>query len=129
MESYLKEQYDVIDDKYLSSVDDIKWYFEDNGYEWLDCGQGYATESASKIVHIDGKFYMVHFEAEIESSKQDRGDRLYFVERVKNVSYEEIEKPVEKDTSDTIFIIENYNKNMVEQLLRENGIRFRLEDK
>lgn len=97
MESYLKEEYGVIEDKKgLTKESDIEDYFEDNGRDYFDCGQGYYNEEAFVICKIGEKFYEVEVEAEIGSSKQDIGDRLYWVERISNVDYWEIPKPTPK---------------------------------
>lgn len=97
MESYLKEEYGVIEDKRgLTKESDIEDYFEDNGRDYFDCGQGYYNEEAFVICKIGQKFYEVEIEAEIGSSKQDIGDRLYWVERISNVDYWEITKPTPK---------------------------------
>lgn len=98
MEDYLKEEYDVFyDPKYLRDVEQISDYFKDNGYDLFDCGQGYSQDKAVVIVMIDDKFYEVSIVADIGSSWQDRGDRLYFVDGIESVTYKEIPKPERKD--------------------------------
>ena len=96
MEQYLIEQYNVIEDEnYLTSEEQIESYFKDYD-EIFDCGQGYYQEKATVTCKIGDKFYEVDIYAEIGSAKQDRGDRLYWVEKIDEVVYEEVPKPEEK---------------------------------
>ncbi len=98
MEEYLVKEYGVISDSaYLKEENDIKDYFMDCGPDLMDCGQGYYEDEATALVEISGKFYEVSIEATIESSKQDRGDRLYFVDEIKAVTWKEIPKPSPKE--------------------------------
>lgn len=98
-EEYLIKDYGMIyDATFLKTKDDIREYFEDMGYDLLDCGQGYyENEAGVKVMTQDGKYYDVLIKAEIESAKQDRGDRLYWVGSIKDVFYIEIDKPKEKE--------------------------------
>jgi len=97
LEDYLKEQYSVImDANWLKDVSQIEEYFSEDYHELFECGQGYYQDEAEKIVFIDNKFYCVKMKAEIYSAKQDRGDRLYWVENLESVTYSEIPKPEEK---------------------------------
>lgn len=80
----------------LTTPNDIVGYFNDEGYDLLDCGQGYYTEEAKIKVFIDGKSYEVTIKGEIDSAKQDRGDRLYWIESIESVTYEEIPTPEPK---------------------------------
>lgn len=98
LEDYLIKEYGVIKDaKWLKDTSQIEDYFKDHGYDLLDCGQGYSQDEAEQIICIGNLFYLVKVEAEIESSKQDRGDRLYWVERIESVTYELIDKPLPKE--------------------------------
>jgi hypothetical protein len=96
MEDYLKEDYGVIEDEYLTDETKIVSFFKDYAYEDFDCGQGYYQEENTYTCKIDDKFYQVYVLAEIGSSKQDRGERLYWVEDIKKVEYREIPKPTPK---------------------------------
>lgn len=97
-EKYLFEEYDLFEDKnWLTKREDIVEYFEENGADFLDCGQGYSQDETSILCKVGDKFYIVDIEAEIGSQKQDRGDRLYWVEDIESVSYEEVDKPLPKD--------------------------------
>lgn len=131
METYLKEQYGVFEDEqYLLSESDIKDYFKGNGYEWLDCGQGYYQDEADLIVKIDEKFYDVHISAEIGSSKQDRGDRSYYVERITDVAYKEIPKPELKPLSHSTIHIDATAEQLMWLLdqLKERNIKHSIFD-
>ena len=97
MEQYLIDEYDVFEDiKGLRYVDNIEPYFEDCGREYFDCGQGYYQDTADLIVKIGNRFFDVRIEAEVWSDKQDRGDRLYYVNNITSVTYTEIHKPLPK---------------------------------
>lgn len=95
-EQYLIDDWSIVEDRYLKHELEIESYFKDMGYEYFDCGQGYSQDIAEIIVKIGCKFYKVTMKAEIGSQKQDRGERLYWVEGIENVTYEEIEKPIPK---------------------------------
>ena len=98
MEKYLEDEYNVFEDEnYLSREEEIEDYFKDCGREWLDCGQGYYQDQVTIICKVGNDFFKVSIEAELGSSKQDYGDRLYWVERIKYVNYEKIEKPKPKE--------------------------------
>jgi len=117
LENYLIEQYEVImNKKYLKHTSQIPDYFNDRYYDMFDCGQGYAQDEVEVMVFINNKFYSVKIMAEIGSQKQDRGDRLYWVEGIESISVEEIEKPKEK-----LKKIYKYNFNI--ELLAEDKIK------
>ncbi len=80
----------ITDEKWLKSIDDIEAYFKDEGSYFLPCGQGYATDEADVFVGIGDKYYRVTIMAEIESAKQDCGDRLYWVEKIDSVTFVEV---------------------------------------
>lgn len=125
MEQYLVEDYGVVEDKrYLTKEEDIESYFEDNAYDYFDCGQGYYQDEASIICCIENKFYNVTINAEIGSQKQDRGDRLYWVEYIKSVIYEEIKKPNPKSRMVITYkvCVTDEEKHRLENFMNENGI-------
>lgn len=129
MEQYLKDQYNVYEDsKWLKDESQIVETFKVIGADHLDCGIGYLQEAAEVICHINGKFYKVLIEAEIASSKQDRGERLYWVDYINNVTYEEIEKPNKKDVNLIVLRIEAYKKQEVINLLNSKGINFSFDE-
>lgn len=127
MEKYLIEQYDVIEDKnYLTSEDDIKDYFDDNGRDFLECGQGFYQDEAEAICKVGDKFYEVTIEAEIASAKQDVGDRLYWVDNISNVTYKEIDKPepLSKEKVQYNLMLTSQQKYALERFMKENYIEF-----
>ena len=122
-EKYLIKEYSVVyDKKYLKIEDDIKDYFKDNAYDYFDCGQGYYQDEAEIICMTqDGKFYKVKIVAEIISAKQDRGDRLYWVERIDSVNYNKIDKPKEKTKDLYLFswVLTEGQKTQVEKFVNK----------
>lgn len=123
MEKYLKDEYNVFEDeKYLTKDEDIEDYFKDCGQEWLECGQGYAQDETEILCKIGDKFYKVEIKAELGSSKQEYGDRLYWIDEISSVDYEEISKPEPKEkyvckyslvlTEDQKRALENYMEQL-----------------
>ncbi len=96
-DNYLEQDYNIIESgDWLKSKDDIDDYFRDSNH-LFECGQGYFQDTVESLVKtMDGKFYKVVTKAEIGSQKQDRGDRLYWVESIESVTFSEIEKPEPK---------------------------------
>ena len=118
MEQYLNDEWGVIEDpKWLTSPDQIEDYFKDCGGDFLDCGQGFCQEEADILVKIDDQYFSVHILAEIYSAKQDIGDRLYWVESIRQVTWKEIEKPAPKRRS-TIEISVNGPVDEIDALKR-----------
>ena len=103
MEDYLKKEYNIHSSEYLEKEEEIEEYFQDNGSLFFDCGQGYSENKVEFITMIENKFYQVNLKAEIESSKQDRGDRLYWVEKITEIIWKEIEKPLPKPRTEFVF--------------------------
>ncbi len=125
MEQYLKDDYNVIEDEnYLKSESDIKDYFGDLALDYMDCGQGYYTDEYDWICKIGEKFYEVHVKAEIGSSKQDYGDRLYWVESIESTTYNEIEKPLPKERCyhSYTFNITEENYKLLEEFISKNKL-------
>lgn len=123
MEKYLKDEYNVFEDeRYLTKEEDIEDYFKDCGQEWLECGQGYAQDEAEILCKIGDKFYKVEIKAELGSSKQEYGDRLYWIDEISSVEYKEISKPEPKEkyvckyslvlTEDQKRALENYMEQL-----------------
>lgn len=125
-EPYLKKEYDVYENKnYLKSPLQIVEYFKDRGADHFDCGQGYSQEEADILVKIGDKFYEVHMEAEIEGAKQDRGDRLYWVEKISSVTYKEVPKPLPKAREDKVYNLKQLSAEdikAIDELLSQRGI-------
>jgi len=90
------------DTKYLTSEDEIIGFFEDVAYDELDCGQGYYMVQGEAFAKIGDDYYLVEFKGDIESAKQDRGDRLYWVESVTNITYEAVESKIVFDTMNRV---------------------------
>ena len=123
----LKEQYNIFEDKkYLKSENDIIPVFSDIGPDYLDCGQGYYTDTTDIIAYVAGKFYKVTIYAEIMSAKQDRGERLYWVDDIKSVIYAEIPKPEPKSEELFTFYIKEYQVKDAIDVLKNAGIRYSL---
>ena len=124
IEQYLLDDYSIIQDiNYLKDEIQIKEYFDDIGYDF-DCGQGYYTDEITKYIKIGLKYYLVTIKAEIFSSKQNHGDRLYWVESIESVTYKEIEKPKPKELFRTVikvFVTEK-QKIGIMKYLEENNI-------
>jgi hypothetical protein len=123
----LKEQYNIFEDEnYLKSESAIVPLFSDIGYDYLDCGQGYYTDTTDIIAYIAGKFYKVTINAEITSAKQDCGDRLYWVDDIKSVTYIEIPNPEPKSEELFTFYIKEYQVKHAINVLKNAGIRYLL---
>lgn len=124
MESYLKEEYDVYESKYLKDESEIEDYFMDSGVDFFDCGQGYYQDEVDLIVKIEDKFFRVDIYAEIMSAKQDVGDRLYWVDGINEVEYKEIPKPLPKDRVDVTYnlTMTHSQKNRLEEFMKDNFI-------
>jgi len=122
MEEYLRKDFDVYENESLDNVDKIEDYFKDWWHEF-DCGQGYYDESITKTVKIGDKFYEVVITAEIESSKQDRGDRLYYVEGIESVTYKEIPKPLPKqaETFTYTFYLNKDKRLRLDEFIKDNA--------
>ena len=127
MEQYLINEYNVFEDEdYLTNENQIEEYFKDNGRDWLDCGQGYAQNEAEIICKIGEKFYNVSIEAEIGNSEQDYGDRLYYIDYISYVKYEEINKPLpkEKEIVEYELLLTKRQKKLLEDYMKEIHIKF-----
>ena len=82
---------DIIrDDECLYSPELIEGYFTDCYHEYFDCGQGYYEDEVTLFCQIGEKYYKVLLEAEVVSAKQDNGDRLYWVDCIHKVEWEEV---------------------------------------
>lgn len=120
MEEYLTKDFNVLQDsKWLKCEEQIESYFKEMYADYFECGQGFHQNEAEVLVKIGFNFYKVTIYAEILSSKQDRGDRLYWVESVEKVEWEEIPKPkplersglklyIKDITDDEIFVLKKY---------------------
>ena len=127
LDPILKKQYSIItDSRYLCEESDIVPYFKDSGIDFFDCGQGYSQDEATVIIAIHDTYYEVTMKASIMSSKQDRGDRLYWVEDITDVTYTEIPEPAYKNAELTPIYIEEYQLNNAIRALKDVGIKYLL---
>lgn len=110
-EQYLIDDWDIYESKYLKHELHIESNFIIGYHDFFDCGQGYYEDEIVKIVKIGANFYNVTIKAEIYSSKQDRGDRLYWVESIQSVTYAKIDKPLPKEKITTIYTITTSKDN------------------
>lgn len=85
----MKEYYES---PYLSSEEDIVSHFEDAGKSFFKCGEGEYEEEVSLVCKVGEDFFTVYLSAEIASSKQDIGDRVYFVDYISDISFEKWDK-------------------------------------
>ena len=124
LDPILKEQYNIIEDaENLSEVDDIEYYFSEC-YDDFDCGQGYYEDNITHIAYIDSKYYMVIITANIASAKQDRGDRLYWVEDISHVTFTEIDKPEYKNAELTYLYFREFELNNAMRVLKDADIKY-----
>lgn len=125
-EEYLKKDYDVYESPYLKSPLEIEDHFKEDGHDFFDCGEGYYQDEAEVLVKIGNKFYLVELYAEIGSEKQDRGDRLYHVEKIRSVKYSEVDKPLPKGREDRTIVFKDVSSDDMSKLmvfLRENNMK------
>lgn len=121
----LKKQYSIItDSRYLCEESDIIPYFEVCGIDFFDCGQGYSQDEATVIIAIHNKYYEVTMKASITSSKQDRGDRLYWVEDISDITYIEILKPKPKSEEIFVFYIKEYQVKSAIAVLQDADVEY-----
>jgi len=88
---------EIVENKWITQPHDIAAYFMDMGNDYLPCGQGYYTDEASVAVKIDEDYFIVQIQGEQCSSKQDRGDRLYWIEEITSVTFKPTTKKVIAD--------------------------------
>lgn len=125
IEQYLVDEYKVIHFSFLTHESDIKGWLEAEGDAYFDCGQGYATDEVDLIVATqDGKFYEVNVKAKLGSQEQDRGTRLYWVDRIKSVKYMEIPKPEPKLLFNYDFSVRltDVQRGMIDDLFKRMGV-------
>lgn len=124
IDEYLIKDHDVIQDtEYLKCQEQIENYFKDCGRDYFDCGQGYYQDGHHQIIKIKNKYFMVDIYANIVSAKQDIGERLYWVESIKKVEYNEIEKPKPLERENltlTLSGLSNGEKKYLISFVKEN---------
>ena len=127
-EQYLFDEYDLfVNETYLSTESDIEPYFKENGSDWLECGQGYCQDTADIFCKVGDKFYDITIIGEVTSSKQDVGDRLYWIDYIKSVTWRETMKPEKLDEFVISYKIEatKFNIDELEQFMTSNKIKFK----
>jgi DNA repair ATPase RecN len=132
LEPYLKEQYGVIEDReYMRSVEEIEDNFSNTYRNYFDCGQGIYQDEAEVLVKIADKFYKVTLSAEVLGAKQNIGEKLYHVESLKNIDFEEIEKPKKKPETKFNLEVEMLveDKEKLEKFLSEKNIKFKIKER
>ena len=75
--------------KKFKNKEDASDHYKEKAYDELDCGQGYYQDQVSYHCFIDGEFKEIEIHAEIGSQKQDRGDRLYWVDGIEKVVFKD----------------------------------------
>jgi hypothetical protein len=105
----------------LSSPNEIEELFLDVGADFLECGQGFYTEEDTIRIFLDGKSYAVTIKGTIGSQKQDRGDRLYYIDDITSVTYVEIPTPEPKERknyplNDLINVTEDQYKQVLQSI-------------
>jgi len=113
---------EIHESKWLTNENEIEEYFEELGADFLDCGQGYYQDEGETFVKINEEYFLVKIEASVLGDKQDRGDRLYYVDTIDRVTYEKItyEKVTEimnKDIWTSIDRLENEIIKLKEKLI------------
>ncbi len=114
-EQYLINEYQVFESEYLKHELQLEDYPFTDIDGLFDCGQVYATYEEELLVKIGNRFYDVTITVEVNSSKQDIGDRLYWVEGIESVTWERTEKPKPKER-EYFSITGKYTKDQIEQI-------------
>lgn len=108
--------YDILEDSnYLTSPDQIEQYFTDNGRDYFDCGQGYFQDEATIFVKIGDDFFDVTITADCIGDWQEYGDKVYHIEKITNVTWEKIDKPISYSRK-PVKLIMNLTTNQLEEL-------------
>lgn len=127
-EQYLVDQYEVYECSELQShLQIIDHFKQTDSHDFFECGQGYSTDHVQKLVKIGKDFYNVNIHAEISSAKQDRGDRLYWVEKISNVTYQQIPKPLPLPTIHNVISLNDMTPkqwNDIQTFLKHNNIKW-----
>lgn len=112
---------DQVDIQSFSSEKEAREFYEDEYHEFFDCGQGYFQNEAIVECFIENCFFKVTLLAEIWSSKQDIGDRLYWVENLDSITFypqdfKEYKKELQKKKENIIKEKEQELKNLKAEL-------------
>lgn len=68
----------------IKSIEEAEEYYKDS-YDRFDCGQWYYENDVDVKFMFDGVKYNANIVADVQSSKQDRWDRLYYIEWIEKV--------------------------------------------
>lgn len=74
----------------LNGVGEIEDYFKDCGKEYYENDVDFLDSIEHVAIKIQDDYFLVEIEAELESEKRDKGDRLYSVESITSISYSPI---------------------------------------
>lgn len=88
----------------FDSLEEAREHFEGDGAELFDCGQGYYQDEATANVYIENSLYEVKLKADIDSAKQDRGDRLYWVDKVTSITFTPVSEQSVNDAEKAVLI-------------------------
>lgn len=72
----------------FNALNDAIDFFKSDYSDYFSCGQGFYEDEVFTFCFVNNSFFKVKLSAEIISSKQDVGDRLYWVESLKDVQLE-----------------------------------------
>lgn len=97
-----------VDVKKFATHKEALQYFKREGSELFECGQGFYEEEAEEYCYIEDVFFLAKVKADICSSKQDVGDRLYWVEGIESVEFVLAQETVMQ---------ENNRKSLEEELI------------
>lgn len=101
----------------LNDESEIVEYFKDCGHEYFECGQGIYQDEAELVIQIKDSYYTVTLSAIVLGNKQDRGDRLYYVDEITDVVYSKASTQDYKEWVNTdIWEKINYHENKIEGL-------------
>lgn len=115
-EPYLVEDFGVIEFEDLKHHTQICDWFDsvESSAKYFHCGKGYCDDTAKLFLKIGDKFYDVNITAEIVGQRQDIGEKIYWVESILTVSYEEVEKPLPLERRLTVIYVECTKDKMVQ---------------
>lgn len=69
----------------FKSMTEAKEYYNDEGFYFFECGQGFFQDEVTTNCFIQNSFFKVTLLANIESAKQNVGERLYWVGNLKEI--------------------------------------------
>lgn len=83
----------ILDNTYelpnIKSIEEAEEYYKDS-YDRFDCGQWYYENDVDVKFMFDGVKYNANIVADVQSSRQDRWDRLYYIEWIEKVTITKI---------------------------------------